>query len=92
MSRYKYLVNIGQQENTIALITFRAIMKRKRRRNVSITCCPLSSMDKSEHVIKQCFKTSFDLYRQLMDNIKHVIKQEKCYKTLRYITFFLSFF
>jgi hypothetical protein len=52
----------------------------------------LSSVDKSEHVIKQCFKTSFDLYRQLMDNIKHVIKQEKCYKTLRYITFFLSFF
>jgi hypothetical protein len=52
----------------------------------------LSSVDKSEHVIKQCFKTSFDLYRQLMDNIKHVIKQEKCYKTLRYIKFFLSFF
>jgi hypothetical protein len=52
----------------------------------------LSSVDKSEHVIKQCFKTSFYLYRQLMDNIKHVIKQEKYYKTLRYITFFLSFF
>jgi hypothetical protein len=52
----------------------------------------LSSVDKSEHVIKQCFKTTFDLYRQLMDNIKHVIKQEKCYKTLRYIKFFLSFF
>jgi hypothetical protein len=44
----------------------------------------LSSVDESEHVIKQCFTTSFDLYRQLMDNIKHVIKQEKCYKTLHY--------
>jgi hypothetical protein len=52
----------------------------------------LSSVDKSTHVIKQCFKTSFDLYRQLMDNIKHVIKQEKCYKTLRYITFFFFVF
>jgi hypothetical protein len=51
----------------------------------------LSSVDKSEHVIKQCFKTSFDLYRQLMDNIKHVIKQEKCYKTLRYTYNIFSF-